>query len=431
MADLAFAASDDPSWSEHCKLGLIWRRYLGAQRLYLRIRTGEDRRPWEELGVIRSLTLENYRGFHRFDLHDIGRVNLIVGTNNAGKTSVLEAVHILEAPGEFGPIWSTLTRRGEDFEESESNRVIRQIDVRRLFHGHEVAVGSRISFGAETDRGRDQFTAVIAEPTSDAQAAQPRLFETLEPADDAEFIPRAAALGLRWQNGQTGVDFSAEHDLTRRGGITSEALRTMGRGGEVQRVPIRFITASSLSPDAVIDLFEEVVLTPYEDFVVEALRIIEPSIERIATSGTERRRAFSSRGMGVRGGLLVRCRGIRDRIPIGSMGDGIWRILGLALALARTEGGILLVDEIDTGLHYSVMENMWKLVNQTAKKHKIQVFATTHSRDCYESLAAVCRDFVSENSEVTIQRVEREKTRSTAYSEQEIIAAAQRGMEVR
>jgi hypothetical protein len=113
------------------------------------------------------------------------------------------------------------------------------------------------------------------------------------------------------------------------------------------------------------------------------------------------------------------------------MGDGIWRLLGLALALARTEGGILLVDEIDTGLHYGVMEDMWKLVNETARKHNIQVFATTHSRDCYESLAAVCRDTVSVNSEVTIQRVERGKAKSTAYSEQEIIAAAKRGMEVR
>jgi AAA15 family ATPase/GTPase len=113
------------------------------------------------------------------------------------------------------------------------------------------------------------------------------------------------------------------------------------------------------------------------------------------------------------------------------MGDGIWRLLGLALALARTENGILLIDEIDTGLHYSVMENMWKLVNETAKNHNIQVFATTHSRDCYESLAAVCRDSVSMRSEVTIQRLERGETKSVAYTEQEIVAAANRGMEVR
>ncbi len=381
--------------------------------------------------MIRSLTLDNYRGFRRFELHDLGRVNLIVGTNNAGKSSVLEAVHILETPGEFGPIWYTQVRRGEDFEESESNRIVRQIDIRRIFHGHEVTLGSRVGISAETDRGYDQFTAIIAEPSTDAEGSQGRLFDTFDSEVEGEFIPKVAALGLRWQNAQTGVDLSAVHDLTRRGGIGSEALRTTGRGVEVQRLPIRFITASSLSPDLVIELFEEVVLTPQEDFVIDALRIIEPSIERIATSGTERRRVVSSRGIGLRGGLLVRCSGIRDRIPIGSMGDGIWRMLGLALALARTEGGILLVDEIDTGLHYSVMEKMWKLVSQTAKKHKIQVFATTHSRDCYESLAAVCRDSVSQNSDVTIQRVERSKLRSTAYSEQEIIAAAERGMEVR
>jgi ABC-type branched-subunit amino acid transport system ATPase component len=377
--------------------------------------------------VIRTLTLENYRGFQHFHLHDLGRVNLIVGTNNAGKTSILEALHMLEAPGEFGSIWSTLTRRGEDFEESESSRVIRQIDVRRLFHGHEIAIDSRISFSAETDRGRDHFTAFITEPRPEATG----LFESSESEVDAEFVPVAAALGLHWQNAQTGADVSALLNLTRRGGVSSDALRAMGRGNDVQRLPMRFITASSLSPDTVVDLFEEVVLTPYEDVVLEALRIIEPSIERVATSGTERRRSVSRGVIGVRGGLLVRCQGIRNRIPIGSMGDGMWRILGLALALTRTEGGILLVDEIDTGLHYSVMENMWRLVHQTANKHKVQVFATTHSRDCYESLAAVCRDSVSENSDVTIQRVEQGKTRSTAYSEQEIIAAAQRGMEVR
>ena len=381
--------------------------------------------------MLKSLTLENYRGFHRFELHDLGRVNLIVGTNNAGKTSVLEAVHILEALGEFGPIWSTLSRRGEDFfEESEASRT-RYIDVRRLFHGHEAIVDSRLSLNAETDQGHDQFTALITEPTPDEQADASPLLENFEPESVSELPPLATALALRWKNTQTKADVSATVDMTRRGGIASNAVRNLARGTESQRIPIRLITASSLSPDTVGELFDQVVLTPDEDFVTEALRIIEPSIERIASTGTDRGRPTYSRTIGYRGGLFVRCSSIGDRIPIGTMGDGIWRLLGLALALARTEGGILLVDEIDTGLHYEVMENMWKLVNETAKRHNIQVFATTHSRDCYESLAAVCRDSVSENSEVTIQRVERGKTRSTAYSEQEIIAAAQRGMEVR
>jgi AAA15 family ATPase/GTPase len=89
------------------------------------------------------------------------------------------------------------------------------------------------------------------------------------------------------------------------------------------------------------------------------------------------------------------------------------------------------VDEIDTGLHYSVMENMWKLVSQTATRLGIQVFATTHSRDCYESLAAISRNVGANESEISMQRIERGKEQAVAYSEREIIAAAKRHLEVR
>ena len=121
----------------------------------------------------------------------------------------------------------------------------------------------------------------------------------------------------------------------------------------------------------------------------------------------------------------------KDRIPIGSMGDGIWRMLGLALSVVQSTDGILLVDEIDTGLHHSTMKDMWKFLYTCAQKYNVQIFATTHSRDCYQSLAVICRDFISENSAVTIQRVEKGRAQAILYSEQEIIAAAERDIEVR
>src|SRR6202034_3737992 len=100
-----------------------------------------------------------------------------------------------------------------------------------------------------------------------------------------------------------------------------------------------------------------------------------------------------------RSSIFVKCTGIDERIPIGSMGDGIWCLLGIALHLVATRNGVLLIDEIDTGLHYSVMETMWKLVLKTAERLDIQVFATTHSRDCYEALAAISRADPGDGSE--------------------------------
>jgi AAA15 family ATPase/GTPase len=117
-----------------------------------------------------------------------------------------------------------------------------------------------------------------------------------------------------------------------------------------------------------------------------------------------------------------------QRIPIGSMGDGIWRLLGVALALVSAREGVLLVDEIDTGLHYSVLVDMWRLVFETARSLEVQVFATTHSRDCYEALAAVTE---ANRTEISIQRIERGKVEAIGFTEVEIRQAAERGLEVR
>lgn len=106
----------------------------------------------------------------------------------------------------------------------------------------------------------------------------------------------------------------------------------------------------------------------------------------------------------------------------------MWRMLGLALSLANAERGVLLVDEIDTGLHFSVMEDMWRMINSQAGSLSVQVFATTHSRDCYESLAAIA---TSEPGDVTIQRIDRSQAEAVRFSSEAILAAAERGIEVR
>ena len=201
-------------------------------------------------------------------------------------------------------------------------------------------------------------------------------------------------------------------------------MRRNGRGAENL-----FIPTASLSISEITSLFEDTVLTPEEELVIESLRTIEPTIERLATVGIDRR--YFPGYFGSRGGIMVKCTGVSSRIPIGSLGDGIWCMLGLVLALVRSEGGVVFIDEIDTGLHFTVMADMWKLVAETAKRLNVQVFATTHNSDCWTSLATLARDTVSSESEVTIQRIERGKQQAIAFTEQEIVIAASRGIEVR
>lgn len=169
------------------------------------------------------------------------------------------------------------------------------------------------------------------------------------------------------------------------------------------------------------ELWNKVVLTTEESRVVDALRIIEPTIERIA---------FLAEG-GDAENIYLKFRDFDDRIPIGSMGDGIWRFLAMALNLTNAAGGYLLVDEIDTGLHYSVMLAMWRLIIETARRLNIQVFATTHSSDCVRALAWLYEEQPEIRDEISVHRVQKGLSHTVRYSADELLVAARQHIEVR
>lgn len=381
--------------------------------------------------MIRSLTIDNFRAFHHFSMEGLGRINLCVGTNNCGKTSVLEAVNILAARGRPEALFQVLARRGERWIDDEAPRGTRiEADICHLFYGHELETNASFQVTATNDHQHYGLVAKLVE--TDAEIDGPETAERVSRRQVALFDPETAesalpgrlTLELTWNAPRP---ITQRLPMSRRGGISTEALERYPRKRDEDTAPTRFITTEALVRDEIVSMYETIVLTPEESGIIEALQTIEPEIERIAPIGSERRRYFQVD----RGGIVVKLRGSKQRIPIGSMGDGIWRMLGIALSLSRARGGILLVDEIDTGLHYSVMESMWRLVCSTARRLDVQVFATTHSHDCVRSLSAISRSDVTDGSEVSIQRIERGNPRSVQFTEQEIVIAAERSIEVR
>ncbi len=373
-----------------------------------------------------SLSIQNFRGFERFEMKDLGRINLIVGTNNCGKTTVLEAINLLLANGDTSVIWSMLLQRGEAVgaDRSAANPGSKPIQIWRLFRGHDIRIGACFSIAADTDNG---LSSAIASVEEYDPANGRSLGIEFPPVDPSEEIHAPLLVQIIWSDSRPN---GAKLFIPIRGRdrTSSMAIHRNSRPS-THDFSFRFLTASSQTVGSVISLLDDIVLTPEEDLVLDALRIIEPSIQRIASAGSDRLRSDDL--LSARGGLLVRLEGIKNRIPIGSMGDGIWRMLGLALNVVQSRDGILLVDDIDTGLHHTVMEDMWKFLDSASKTYNVQVFATTHSRDCYESLAAIAHGSVSENSDVTIQRIERGRETAVAYSEGMIAAAAKHDIEVR
>lgn len=363
-----------------------------------------------------TLNIKGFRGFEDFSMESLGRINLLVGTNNSGKSSILEAIELMSLRGSLRSIWSATARRGERLFEDESRRYS-EADISHLFYGHTFKIGSRIEVTSTFDSKRTHVHVEVVELNS----------ENMELFPDQSAPLEREPIGLKFEWGNSNPKVRMQLPLSTKGGLSNRHVRN-SLLESIDMKSVQFISTAALTSEEVLSLFDGVVLTPEEDLLVEALRTIEPTIERIASIGSDRGK-FSNNIR--QGNIVVKLHDHKDRIPIGSMGDGIWRMLGIALSLVNAENGILLIDEIDTGLHYSVLSKMWKLVHATAERLNIQVFATTHSRDCYESLATICHDDVSVGSSVTIQRVERDRKYATAFTEQEIVAAADRGIEIR
>jgi len=382
--------------------------------------------------MLQSLKIEGFRGFQNFEMANLGRINLLVGKNNSGKTSILEAIQFLYAQN-IDIFLETISYRGE-FGWSESNLPSRTkvFEICHLFPGHEIIPSKEIIIIGSRESHQESVTISVK-----SIPIQLSLFSDKNDDlnndnifDDEEW--NKLLLSIRWSQSQKPIELellangTLARDSTRRMASLSRISHKIGIDNQIE---LKFLTPFSLTSSDMAALFDNIVLSPLEDLIIESLKIIEPKIERIASVGSGK--YLTSNNLGVRGGFLIKIKNHDQPIPIGSLGDGFWRMLGLVLAMVNLENGILLVDEIDSGLHFTVMTDMWKVVWETAKKLNIQVFATTHSRDCWQSLAELITEEKITDNEITIQRIDREKSQSVIFDPEEIVIAATSNLEVR
>jgi AAA15 family ATPase/GTPase len=123
--------------------------------------------------------------------------------------------------------------------------------------------------------------------------------------------------------------------------------------------------------------------------------------------------------------------GIGRLVPVPLMGEGMGRLLTILLAIAEAKGGLVMVDEIDTGFHYSILRDVWLAIARAARENDVQILATTHSWECvtaaHESFAA------SETYDLRIHRLDRidESVTSVTYDRETAEVAVASGLEMR
>lgn len=223
-----------------------------------------------------SIRINGYRGLDSFRLEGLGRVNLLAGTNNCGKTSILECVELLRSPGSPEVLGSILGRRGElGFLGDEDRHVY--LDVTRLFANRDLRNEVFIEAGRVRTADMSVWNNKVAVAVEDTHDDESGFEEQDQLRED-----RILVLRVNWSD--------AAHKFKAR--ITSEGFlpfpsRTMRVRSGVRKA-VQFIGTNGTSTTESVRLFDQMVLTENEEHVTQALRMVEPRIERIATVANER-----------------------------------------------------------------------------------------------------------------------------------------------
>ena len=299
--------------------------------------------------MLNDLTVQNYRGFQDLHIDNLAQVNLIVGMNNSGKTSLLEAIYLLVNQDDLQrSLVEFIQNRNEnklfklsaDVNQFKFPRLLNEI--RNLFYGFQSKINCKIYIHSQHEHNLS-FTI---QKNLDHQNLNQDGFEIIcsEGSDTA-----------------TTINFNADGTNIKQGNLSP-----------LQKKPSLLLANSNLNLQQLSELWNNILLTPKENKVVSALQILEPSVRRIGFTNS----------LNNHSGVLIKLDAYPEPIPLISMGDGMRHILTIAMASVTVENGFLLVDEIETGLYYEAQTDMWRFIFEIAKELNVQVFATTHSWDC-------------------------------------------------
>lgn len=192
--------------------------------------------------------------------------------------------------------------------------------------------------------------------------------------------------------------------------------------------------------------WDSVALSDAESRVLQSLKIIA-EIERINLIENPTRRKERI--------VMAKIAGESQPVPLKSLGDGMMRLFQIALAIectrsnepvqhpvfdiqhlfdniARSAGiAMLLVDEIESGIHYRAMPDFWRFILRVAKLHDVQVFATSHSWDCIQALQEAASD--TADADVMLIRLEKKEyaTKAVLFDQRELAIVTRDNIEVR
>jgi predicted ATPase len=356
--------------------------------------------------VYTRIDIANLRGIRHLVVDGLRRVNLIVGKNNAGKTAVLEGLFLLG--GGTNPAFPTTLgqlrgqRLGKGSPDALWRPLFRNMDPQVVIDLRGRRLGEprdrRLQIEAlrvSSYAGLEEFAAAgegVAAITQEFIIGGLRLLYT--EADSTEHTTNAV-----YDHRRHRIDAISEDrdDFVRTTFLSARSYPSLARDAQQ---------------------FSFLLRNKHEADVLDAIKIVEPRIERIEV--------LSEAG----GPSVYADVGLESLIPLAACGEGFVRLFSIAVELAASRRGVLLIDEIDNGLHHSAMASLWGLLRDLCAKHDVQVMATTHNEEMIHSAFA---GFDEDLEDLGLFRIDRRGDDHVAvrYDAEAMMAVREEHFEVR
>lgn len=309
--------------------------------------------------MIENIKINNFRGIKELTIENLGQINIILGKNNCGKTSLLDAILLLSgATNPRLPITINWARNYSNM----SDEMFR-INFYGLEPKNKIRLSGKYNHSKErnlTISYREERSEIIGKENDTLDI---HYYLNLE----AEISGKKYHTELKYPGNDTtsaSVSDIKDEEYT-------EELKT-------------FYISSSDPFNNNKQLFTNLLLDKQEHAIIESLRTIEPNLKDIIVANDN----------------LYADIGLEKRIPIQVLGDGIRKIISILINIYQAkDGGVLLIDEIDNGLHYQSMPTLWKTILWMANKYDVQIFATTNNIESLQALNKVLSNDYTESKD--------------------------------
>lgn len=305
----------------------------------------------------KNIDIQGFRGIKKLKIDDLQNINLFVGQNNSCKTSILEAIFLLL--GVSNPELIIKINNFRDLIITEED------DFRFIFN--DLNYKNQLMISAT--QGKNALRELVIEPQLKKQKSISQSSYELNEESQTEMMNLGTSpldesitellLKFKIKEFQTAAKNHKAKLLIEKNKLTfvqPENYREKIRG--VYVTP-KIGLVANLEKE-----LEDIIVNKRQQEIIEILNLVDQTITNISFG---------------RNRMIYMDIGIKKLVPINLLGDGIRRLLGLVLSIYNAKNGIVLIDEIENGLHYSILKDVWKVVFEAAKKFKVQVFVTTHN----------------------------------------------------